>query len=85
MPDAVVHVLPPLVDTSTLETPEPVPSVAVPVMVTLEALRVAPDDGELMEDEGGAVSAAGTLTVTLTPEPGVSVLPELSVALDFIV
>ena len=77
---AAVHVLPPSVDTSTLATPIPVPSFAVPVTDMLVPLTTAPAAGPDMAEDGGVLS-----TVTLKPVPGVSTFPERSVARDFIV
>jgi hypothetical protein len=78
VPDAVLQVAPPSVETSTLLTPEPAPSDAVPAIVIEAPLRVAPFDGSVMLVDGLVMS-----TSTLIPGPGVSVLPVLSTALDF--
>ena len=52
------QVEPPSADTSTPATTPPPESVAVPLIVTvLPLLRVAPADGEVIVEVGGAVSA----------------------------
>ncbi len=66
---------PPSVETSTLDTPEPVPSEAVPETVTLAPFSAAPEAGPVMLEAGGVLS-----TVTATPTPTGSMLPEKSVA-----
>ena len=57
MPVAVVHVVPPSVDTSTLATcPLPL-SLAVPLIVVgVPLMTVAPDAGEVIVEVGGVVS-----------------------------
>jgi hypothetical protein len=82
VPAAGVQSAPPFVDTSTVETPEPEPSVEVPLIEYVPSAGgcINPPIGLVMDEDGLVAS-----TVTVIPSPGSSVLVALSTARDFIV